>query len=169
MQPIYLSTRKAATLVGCEPHLLYAHYRRYGNFRGVEPRKGKSGRLSWPADAMRAALVPCSEQWPDGMESWLELMAAVIPEADPLTAYRMGLALLGSEATMGWKPSPGQLTGRRLALDAAVVGLAVQAFVQRIEQAHAEQGPGVATQAVDWLAAVTHRSLRYATASGAAL
>ena len=64
MQPIYLSTRKAATLIGCEPHLLYTHYRRYGNFRGVEPRKGTGGRLSWPVDAMRASLVPCSEHWP---------------------------------------------------------------------------------------------------------
>jgi len=161
MQQIYLSTRAAARLAGCEPHVLYAHHRRHGHYHGVEPRKGIKGRLSWPADALRGCLLPPPDQQPEGMSALLDLVAVVAPEIEPAVAYRIANELLGSEATCGWVPSPGQLSDERLTLVAGIVGMASQAFAQRVEQAQAQRGCEVAAQVVEWLCAVNNRAFRY--------
>lgn len=162
-EPIYLSTRAAARLAGCEPHVLYTAYRRHGSFRGVVPRKGTAGRLSWPADELRAAVLPPAGEWPDGAALFVEWAEGVAPESDQRTLYVLGLALFGSEAAHGWQPSPGQLSDERLTCETKLAGMFTQALGDRIDQARTATGRDVAADAVDWLASVTRNALRYLT------
>lgn len=161
--PIYLSTRSAARLAGCEPHVLYTAYRRHGCFRGVVPRKGTAGRLSWAADEIRAAVLPPEGEWPDGAAAFVEWAEGVAPESDQRVLYVLALALFGSEATPGWKPSPDQLTDARLTREAQLIGMMQQALADRVDQARTVHGRDVAADAIDWLAGVTRNALRYLT------
>lgn len=51
-----ITTRQAARLRGVEPHKLYSHFKRHGNWEGVVPSKLPNGRLLWARDEiLRAA------------------------------------------------------------------------------------------------------------------
>lgn len=154
---IYLSTRAAARLAGCQPHVLYANFGRRGHYKGVVPRRGAAGRLSWPADLLRAAVLPPQDQQPDGMLAWLDFVDLAAPETPARDAYNLGLALLGSGATQGWWPAPGQFDESRLKTEAAVLGMAVQAFCDR----HSQAETAVAVQAKAWLVRTARAAFRW--------
>ena len=159
-ETIYLSTRQAARLAGVEPHVLYTSYRRHAEWRGIVPRKGRAGRLSWPAELVRAAVLPHPDQQPNGMDQWFALVERVAPELDQRGVYRLGVALLASEATPGWRPAPGQLTDERLSLEFALMGMGLQSLVERWDQANTGRG-AVAQQAMQWLCDRVIGSLKY--------
>lgn len=161
MEPIYLSTRAAAKLAGCEPHVLYASLKRHGSFCGVKPRRGAAGRLSWPANDLRELLLPPTDAQPSGMDQWLKFVAAVAPEVHTADAYNIGAALLGSEATPGWSPSPGQLMAARVNLDLILTGLCLQAAFERLDQAETLQRGPVADEAAVWVARIANRCVRH--------
>lgn len=95
MQSITYSTRKASRLIGVEPHVLYSNYRRHGHYRGLKPRKGRAGRLYWPADAVQALALPPESEWPEGIAQWLGFVAMVSgsTDLDRVAAYWLGVAL----------------------------------------------------------------------------
>lgn len=158
-KPIYLSTSKFAKLAGTTTAAIYAGHSRYGHYLCVTPRKGERGQLSWPAAEVRAVCTPNLEDRPNGSEEFVKLMADIAPEADELHLWPIALALLGSERLPGWKPSPGQFDERRLELEAAMLGMLVQAWAERLDQAETLAGRELAVKHWEWLRRVVGASL----------
>jgi hypothetical protein len=156
---IYLSTRAAAKLADVEPHVLYTSYRRHGHWRGVTPRKAADGRLSWPADLVRAASVP-SGPLPGGADVWIEWAHSVAPELSESGLYTLAVAQYGSEATPGWKPAPGQLGSPRLETETRLWVMQGQALADRIDQANALGGGDVSDETRRWTSCVLRKPLR---------
>lgn len=122
--------------------------------------------MSWPADALRGASLPPIERQPEGAEAFLDIVSQVAPECEPGHAYPIGNELLGSEATMGWEPNPGQLDDERLLIQIKFIGMAVQALIERVEQAQAQRKRAVVPQAMEWFVAVVRSALRYLPDTG---
>lgn len=158
-KPIYISTAKTARIAGKSLAAVYTSYSRYGHFLGVFPRKGDKGRLSWPASEVRAACTPNLEERPNGSEELVKLLADIVPEADELHLWSIALALLGSERLPGWKPAPGQFDERRLEQEAAVLGMLVQSWAERLDQAEVLTGRELAVRHYEWLCRVVGASL----------
>lgn len=143
MTSISLSTREAARLFRVEPHVLYSNYTRHGGYLGIVPRKGKGRRLYWPAQEVRELVLPPETEWPAGMSRLLEVMQTARPEADVLVLYDLGLVLLGSEYTPGWKPAPGQTPETILTREPGLVAMMVQSLKERADWAMTQvQQPG---------------------------
>ena len=95
----YFNTTQAA---------ITASVRRYGQYKGIEPFKDAAGRYHWPADLVRAAALPPEWEQPEGAPRFVEYVSRLAPGIEPVGAYRVALALLGSGAKAGWKPMPAQ-------------------------------------------------------------
>jgi hypothetical protein len=129
------STSQAAQYLGVKRHVLDSNFRRHGNYLGIEPRKGASGRLYWNAAQTRDAAIPPIREQPEGMALWLDIAERYCPGIDKKDAYRLGLVLLGSEATAHWKPVPGQTVGSMLKDEPTLALLIVQATLDRVDSA----------------------------------
>lgn len=154
MSQIYLSTRQVGRLANLPVHVIYDHYRRHGSWRGVAPKKNPSGRLIWPATAVRRVALPAPDVEPNGLPAWLDLVSVLAPETPARDAAQIGIGLLGSESSPGWQPVPGQFSEARLRNEAGIVGLALQAWFERLDEAESRCGEPVARDAVEWLARV---------------
>ena len=48
----FIQTGELARRLGYKPASIRTAYWRHGDFQGIEPKKLRSGRLLWPADAV---------------------------------------------------------------------------------------------------------------------
>lgn len=127
------STTQAAQYLGVKRHVLDSNFRRHGNYLGIEPRKGASGRLYWGAVQVREAAIPPAWEQPEGMALWLDTAGRYCPGIDKKDAYRLGLVMLGSEATARWSPVPGQTAASMLKEEPTLALLIVQATLDRVD------------------------------------
>jgi hypothetical protein len=156
---LYLSTSVAAEIAGVAAHNLYSSFRRHGHYKGVVPRKGAAGRLSWPTEAFRASLcgtLTC----PAGSDALVEHILRMVPEASTREIELLAEAWLGSEATIDWKPKPGQFTSPWLQRDAQLLGMLCQAFNDRLDQARSLGLGDVDNATAAWLPVVVRGLLR---------
>ena len=162
VRKIFLSTADAARLLNVSPAALTKAARGpSGGFRGIKGRKGEDGSWVFPAAAVRALARPHPSETPNGTDQFVELVGAVVPEVRAEAAELIGSYLLGSEYTPGWSPEPGRLDPSRLKTELALVGLMLQAAMDRVDLAETLAGGPVVDDAVAWLLRVTRSALKY--------
>lgn len=156
---IKFSTAQVAKLAGCTTDAIQAARRRYGHWRDVVPVVGPDSLLYWPAAEVRAVVAPA---WPlpSGTEAFVEWATAVVPEVPVPALQALAVALLGSEATLGWVPTPGQLTGERLETEAQLWAMTGQALADRLDMARSLKQGDVSEATGRWMARVLRDLLR---------
>jgi hypothetical protein len=101
-----LTTRQVAKLGKTEIPPIYMALKRYGEWRGVRPRKTNSGRLLWPSDEVHSALgiVPSIAEMTNAERFFCQFLE---DEALPLTgeAWAIIRGMLSSKADEGRDPS----------------------------------------------------------------
>jgi hypothetical protein len=154
MSALYLKTAQAAKLAAVPLSTIYTAYNRHGHWEGITPRKNPAGRLIWPASEVRDRFEAATEVQPQGLEQYVAWAVSIAPEVEPHSLARLGRALLASEAVPGWKPAPGQLDAKRVAAEAVILALALQAWVERWDEACVAAGVTVAESEHAWLCRV---------------
>lgn len=144
-----LTTRQVASLAGVEIPPIYMSVKRYGNWRGIAPRKTQSGRLVWRSDEVHNALgiVPDKADMTNAERFYCQFLEA---EALPITGetWALGKALLLSKVDEGRDPD--------LYLNDAVMVLEiVSALVARLDEALPIMAPPHKSRAIACLTEIS--------------